>query len=63
MQRLFIFEFKFFFYTVGEAPIVDFCPESQKFKIQKHHDSIKVAWIEPKFSDNVNITEIRKTNV
>lgn len=47
----------------GEPPTLDFCPTSQKHKIEKHHESIKVNWIEPKFSDNVKVTEVSKTNV
>lgn len=50
-------------FAVGEAPTVDFCPESQKHKVEKHHESIKVSWLEPKFTDNVNVTEIVKTDV
>jgi hypothetical protein len=47
----------------GEAPAVDYCPPSQKHKIEKHHESIKASWIEPKFSDNVKVTETTQTNV
>lgn len=47
----------------GEPPVVDYCPPSQKHKIEKHHESIKVSWIEPKFSDNVKVTDVTQTNV
>lgn len=47
----------------GEPPVVDYCPLSQKHKIEKHHESIKVSWIEPKFSDNVKVTDVTQTNV
>lgn len=49
--------------SAGEPPTVDFCPNSQNHKIEKHHENIKIEWIEPKFSDNVNVTEVAKTNV
>lgn len=47
----------------GEAPVVEYCPPSQKHKIEKHHESIKAFWIEPKFSDNVKVTDVTQTNV
>lgn len=47
----------------GEPPLLDFCPQLQKFKIANNYDSIKAFWIDPKFSDNVRVTEITKTNV
>ncbi|CRK94785.1 CLUMA_CG008279, isoform A [Clunio marinus] len=47
----------------GEPPTVDFCPPTQKFRVEKHHESVKVTWIEPKFSDNVKVTDISQTNV
>lgn len=47
----------------GEAPSVDYCPPTQKHRIDRHHDSVEVLWNEPKFSDNVKVIEISKTNV
>jgi hypothetical protein len=47
----------------GETPVVEYCPPSQKHKIEKHHESIKVFWTEPKFSDNVKVTDVTQTNV
>lgn len=47
----------------GEPPTVDFCPPTQKYKIEKYHESVKAFWIEPKFADNVRVTDVSKTNV
>lgn len=47
----------------GEPPSVDFCPPTQKYKIEKYHDSVKAFWVEPKFSDNVRVVDVSKTNV
>ncbi|KAG5677773.1 hypothetical protein PVAND_007504 [Polypedilum vanderplanki] len=51
------------FVVDGEAPTVEYCPPSQKHKIEKHHESIKAFWIEPKFSDNVKVTDVTQTNL
>lgn len=55
--------FELVIFPDGEPPTVDFCPPTQKHKIAKHHDSIKVNWTEPKFSDNVQVAHVAKTNV
>ncbi|XP_070501322.1 uncharacterized protein [Chironomus tepperi] len=52
-----------FFVVDGETPVVEYCPPSQKHKIEKHHESINVFWTEPKFSDNVKVTDVTQTNI
>lgn len=47
----------------GEPPSVDYCPPMQKHHIDSHHDSVQVFWVEPKFDDNVKVTEVTRTNV
>lgn len=47
----------------GEPPSVDFCPPTQKYKVERYHETVKAFWVEPKFSDNVKVIEVSKTNV
>lgn len=44
-------------------PVVKFCPETQHYTVAKHHETIKVSWIEPIFEDNIKVTTITKSNV
>lgn len=44
-------------------PVVKFCPETQHYTVAKHHETIKVSWIEPIFEDNIKVTTMTKSNV
>lgn len=44
-------------------PVVKFCPETQHYTVARHHETIKVSWIEPIFEDNIKVTTITKSNV
>uniref|UniRef100_A0A336M2Z5 CSON011141 protein n=1 Tax=Culicoides sonorensis TaxID=179676 RepID=A0A336M2Z5_CULSO len=46
----------------GMPPVVKFCPETQHYTVAKHHETIKVSWIEPIFEDNIKVTSISKSN-
>lgn len=50
-------------FAAGEPPTVKHCPESQSHSLKLYDDSIEILWIEPIFSDNVNVTNISRTNV
>lgn len=52
-----------FHFVEGEPPLVKFCPQTQVYYRDMLHGSIKIAWNEPIFKDNVNVTEISRTNV
>lgn len=47
----------------GTPPTIKYCPESQKHILKKTHDRIKVFWKDPIFEDNINVTNIYRTNV
>jgi hypothetical protein len=47
----------------GQPPVVEYCPDTQKYTLVKSHESIKLSWLEPKFSDNINVTDVTRTNV
>ncbi|XP_058832942.1 uncharacterized protein LOC131690887 [Topomyia yanbarensis] len=46
----------------GRPPTVDFCPDTQIYTIEGHHQSVKATWEEPIFSDNVGVVTITKSN-
>ncbi|CAD7082561.1 unnamed protein product [Hermetia illucens] len=47
----------------GSPPTVKYCPSTQKYTLTEQDDSIKISWKEPIFVDNVNVTEISRTNI
>lgn len=47
----------------GEPPAVQFCPKNQHHTLNRYDDSVQIAWTEPYFTDNVNVTNVSKTNV
>ncbi|XP_063698079.1 uncharacterized protein LOC134829016 [Culicoides brevitarsis] len=46
----------------GMPPVVKFCPETQHYTVARHHETIKVSWIEPIFEDNIKVTSVTKSN-
>lgn len=47
----------------GKAPSVFFCPENQRHSVNKFSENMKITWVEPIFIDNINVTEVIKSNV
>lgn len=54
---------KIFRYSDGEPPTVLYCPKNKQHTLDKFDDSVQASWTEPVFNDNVNVTNITKSNV
>lgn len=52
-----------FRYSDGEPPTVLYCPKNKQHTLDKFDDSVQASWTEPVFNDNVNVTNITKSNV
>uniref|UniRef100_A0A1B0D5U1 HYR domain-containing protein n=2 Tax=Phlebotomus papatasi TaxID=29031 RepID=A0A1B0D5U1_PHLPP len=47
----------------GQPPSVTFCPAAQKHTLDDNSSSIPVTWPEPSFTDNINVSDVTRTNI
>ncbi|XP_059609249.1 sushi, von Willebrand factor type A, EGF and pentraxin domain-containing protein 1 [Phlebotomus argentipes] len=46
----------------GQPPSVTFCPAAQRHTLDDNSSSIAVTWPEPSFTDNINVSDVTRTN-
>uniref|UniRef100_A0A1B0GGR9 Uncharacterized protein n=1 Tax=Lutzomyia longipalpis TaxID=7200 RepID=A0A1B0GGR9_LUTLO len=46
----------------GQPPSVTSCPAAQRHMLDDNSSSIPVTWSEPSFADNVNVSDVTRTN-
>ncbi|GAB0100998.1 uncharacterized protein DMENIID0001_171150 [Sergentomyia squamirostris] len=46
----------------GQPPSVTFCPAAQRHSLDDNSSSIAVTWPEPTFTDNINVSDVTRTN-